>query len=247
MFYVDSHIHLQDYTTQDVNNIVTAAKKNKVQILVNASAHPQDWDKVAQLAAQYPFIIPAYGVHPWHIADAPDNWLAKLKKMLEQNPRAWVGECGIDRLKNSNIDAQLKILEPQTKLAREFRRPLIIHSVKADEILVKLFPMLPKRTIFHSFTGSAEWGKKIQSHGFFIGLNFSVLHKKNAAQIIQSLNFSQILLETDGPYQSGTPNKETLPQNLPLLAEQIAALKQISVDELMMQLMQNWQNFYGEL
>lgn len=246
MLYVDSHIHLQDYKTQDINNIVTAAQKNNVDILVNPSAQPTDWQKISRLAAQYPFIVPAYGVHPWHIAEVPNNWQTELANLLKNNPKAWVGECGIDRLKNQDIAAQRTILKPQITMAQDFRRPLIIHAVKADEIFTELFPLLPPRTIFHSFTGSAEWGQQIQRRGFFIGLNFSVLRKKNAANIVQKLNLSQILLETDGPYQSGTPNQETLPQNLPLLAEQIAAIRQMPLTELNDILAANWQNFSGE-
>lgn len=246
MLYIDSHIHLQDYKTQDVNNVVTAAQKNNVRFLVNASAHPQDWDKVTQLAIQYPFLTPAYGVHPWHIAEVPDNWQTELANLLKNNPRAWVGECGIDLLKNQDIAAQLAVLKPQISLANEFNRPLIIHAVKADAIFTELFPLLPPRSIFHSFTGSAEWGEQIQRRGFFIGLNFSILRKKNAAQIVQSLDLSKIFLETDGPYQSGISNQETLPQNLPLLAEQISTLKQMPLAKLSDILAANWQKFSGE-
>lgn len=246
MLYVDSHIHLQDYKTQDINNVVTAAQKNDVDIFVNASAQPNDWNKVTQLAAQYQFIIPAYGVHPWHITEVPNNWQTKLADLLKNNPRAWVGECGIDHLKNQDLAAQLAVLKPQITLANEFNRPLIIHAVKADAIFTELFPILPQHTIFHSFTGSAEWGEQIQRRGFFIGLNFSILRKKNMAAIVQKLNLSQILLETDGPYQSGIVGQESLPQNLPLLAEQIASVKQMPLAELNNILVANWQNFSGE-
>lgn len=244
--YVDSHIHLQDYKTQDVKNVVTNASQNGVTHFINPSAHPEDWSAIVALAAEYPEVTPAFGIHPWYIADAPQNWAQKLTDLLRQNPRAWVGECGIDRLKNPNILPQINILQTHIDLAQQFNRPLIIHSVKADSEMAALFSALPQRTIFHSFTGSAEWGKAIQKRGFFIGLNFSILRKNNAAEILRALNPAQILLETDGPYQNFERNTETLPQNLPILAQKIAELMQIPYIEFAQIITDNQTAFSGE-
>lgn len=246
MFYVDSHIHLQDYKTKDAESIVKNAQKFNVTIFVNPSAHPTDWPAITSLAAQYPQIIPAYGIHPWHIQAAAENWADDLASLLQNNPRAWVGECGIDRLKTPNIDAQLTVFKTHIKLAKQYNRPLIIHAVKADSILEPFLSELPARTVFHSFTGSIEWGQQIQNRGFCIGLNFSILRKKNAAQIINSLNLSRVLLETDGPYQSGEKGVESMPQNLPLLAEKIAELRGLKTARLAEILYQNWRHFTGE-
>lgn len=246
MFYVDSHIHLQDYKTKDAESIVKNAQKFNVNIFVNPSAHPTDWQAVASLAAQYPQIIPAYGIHPWHIEAVAENWAEDLAALLQNNPRAFVGECGIDRLKNPNTEAQLAIFKTHIELAKQYNRALIIHAVKADCVLEPLLTELPERTVFHSFTGSIEWGQQIQNRGFFIGLNFSILRKKNAAQIIKSLDLSRVLLETDGPYQSGEKGVETMPQNLPQLAQKIAELRGISVAELAEHLNTARLNFIGE-
>lgn len=246
MFYVDSHIHLQDYKTKDAESIVKNAQKFNVTIFVNPSAHPNDWQAVASLAAQYPQIIPAYGIHPWHIQAAAENWAEDLAALLQNNPQAFVGECGIDRLKTPDIEAQIAVFKTHIRLAKQYNRPLIIHAVKADSVLEPLLTELPERTVFHSFTGSVEWGQQIQNRGFFIGLNFSILRKKNAAQIINSLNPSRVLLETDGPYQSGEKGVETMPQNLPLLAEKIAELRGLATARLAEILYQNWRHFTGE-
>jgi TatD DNase family protein len=247
MFYVDSHIHLQDCKTKDAESIVKNAQKFNVTIFVNPSAHPTDWPAITSLAAQYPQIIPAYGIHPWHIQAAAENWADDLASLLQNNPRAWVGECGIDRLKNPDTEAQLAIFKTHIELAKQYNRALIIHAVKADSILEPLLAELPARTVFHSFTGSVEWGQQIQRRGFCIGLNFSILRKKNAAQIINSLNLSRVLLETDGPYQSGEKGVETMPQNLPLLAEKIAELRGLETARLAEILYQNWRHFTGEI
>lgn len=244
--YVDSHIHLQDYKTQDIKNVVTNAQKNGVVGFINPSAHPGDWETVAALAHTYDNVIPAFGVHPWHIADVPHDWATSLEKMLRQYPTAYVGECGIDRIKNTDTDTQTVVFRQHIALAQQYNRPLIIHSVKADNEMTALFPILPAKTIFHSFTGSAEWGKNIQAHGFFIGLNFSILRKNNATEILQALNPQQLLLETDGPYQNFERGQETLPQNLPFLAQKIAELIHLPYDEFAAIIAHNQQTFTGE-
>ena len=246
MHYLDSHIHLQDYKTQEVKNVVNNAAKNFVMRFINASAHPSDWQSVQKLATDYPQIIPAYGVHPWYTDDITENWKTELENILRKNPRAIVGECGIDRLKNPDMQKQLDILNEHINLANKYSRPLIIHSVKADTEFRQLFSKLPKRTVFHSFTGSVEWGKELQKHGFFIGINFSILRKKNIVEILHAISLNRVLLETDGPYQNNIYGEETLPQNLPELAAAIAKAADIPLEEFSDILSQNQQEFLGE-
>ena len=245
MEFCDSHIHLQDYKTEDINNVIKNAALCGVTKFINVSAHPSDWGKVDEIAEKYPQIIPAYGVHPWYLNEAPKNWAEQLEQRLRQNPVAVVGECGIDRLKNSDVKVQRVVFLQQAELAQSYGRSLIIHAVKADEEMQKLFGEMPERTVFHSFTGSAEWGKNIQRHGFYIGINFSILRKKNMIEILQNLDINHILLETDGPYQNNV-NGESLPENLPRLAEQIAQIFGLTVLQLSRILTQNWHNFLGE-
>lgn len=246
--YIDTHIHLQDYKTQDVKDVVNNAIKNKVFMFINPSSHPSDWSQISALSAQFSPIIPAYGIHPWHISAADFNWDETLEQIITETPRALIGECGIDTLKNPNIESQVKVLNQHILLANKYSRPLIIHSVKADSYFQNILSSLPHKTVFHSFTGSAEWGTQLQKHNFYLGLNFSIFRKKNYAEIIKNISLQHLLLETDGPYQNLNPRDgETLPQNLPLLAAKIAEIKQIPLPEFIQILEQNQQHFIGDL
>ena len=246
MPYVDTHIHLQDYKVKDIKNVINNALKNDVGCFVNASAHPTDWAYVQELAVLYRQIIPAFGVHPWYVDEASSDWADELEKRLTAAPTAWVGECGFDCLKNPDIEKQKHFFKIQVELARTYQRPLIIHAVKANGIFQEMFDFLPPKTIFHSFTGSVEWGRELQKRGFYLGINFSILRKKNGNEIVHALDQNYILLETDGPYQSGDMNVESLPEELWKLASFLAEQENISLEEMKQILYQNWQRFTGE-
>lgn len=247
MYLTDSHIHLQDYTPADIKNVVTAAQKNGVASFVCSSAVPDDWEKVLSLAHEYPCVIPSLGIHPWSAGrnDIP-QLLAKLENLIRENPEIWIGECGIDRLKGPDTQTQISVFLPQAELALKYRRPLTVHAVKSCDIMSRYFKRLPPETLFHSFTGSPEWGREIQNRGFYLGINFSVLRKKNCDTLLHGLDINLLLPETDGPYQSGGKDKPSLPENLPLLIERIAAVHKISTEEMKAVLYRNWQNFKGE-
>ncbi len=246
MYYIDTHIHLQDYNHKDVNNVVTKAQKNNVMLFINPSSHPDDWPRVSAISAQFTRVISAYGIHPWYIDNIAVDWEIKLAEQLAKNPHAWVGECGIDTIKQSNNEAQCAVFTKHIDIAKAYHRPLIIHSVKANQYLSSFFSQLPQQTIFHSFTGSLEWGKEIQKHGFYLGLNFSIMRKNQAENIIKNIDLNRVLLETDGPYQPLNKGDISLPENLPQLAQFIADIRQISLAEMQDILYQNWLNFTGE-
>lgn len=240
MYITDSHIHLQDFKSQKTEEILELAYKNNVKSFVNISSHPNDWQSVLDISNKYENIIPAIGIHPWYSDNISETQLSKLETLLQQYPQLWVGECGLDKIKNKDISSQLNIFISQIKLANKYNRPLIIHSVHANEETEKLFSSLPKKTIFHSFNGSIEWGKKIQKAGFYIGINFSILKKKNNEDIIKSLDINKILLETDGPYQGLKKNTENKPINIHYLLQYITKTLNITENKLTKILYNNW-------
>lgn len=246
MQYTDTHIHLQDYKAHSAESVINSAIKLGVTKFINPSSHPEDWKRIAYLADKYEQIIPAFGIHPWYFNQVGENWNCELEKMLLKYPQAFVGECGIDRIKNPDTDTQTAVLKEHIRLAGKYQRPLILHAVKANAQFEQMFSELPNRTIFHSFTGSGEWGQIVQKHGFYLGINFSFLRKKNPLEILKNLDLNKILLETDGPYQNFETDAETLPQNLPLLAAKLAEILQISVREFTDIIANNQIKFLGE-
>ena len=243
MFYTDSHIHLQDFAFSEAKKVVDDAIRNNVKEFVVPSAKPEDWKSIVKITKRFDNVIGAIGVHPWCVENADVSLIQTMEKFLKKHPALWIGECGIDTIHNPETKKQCEFFEAQIELAQKYNRALIIHAVKADNLLSAYFSKLPQQTIFHSFTGSLEWGKKIQKAGFYLGINFSFFKKDNAAQMLKTLDLTKILLETDAPYQPRKGYIRNVPENLPVLASAMAAILNLSETEICAVLSKNWKTF----
>lgn len=110
MQFIDTHIHLQDYKTKSAPQIIAGARAAGVEKFVCAAVTEEDWPEVAALAEAYPeVVVPAYGLHPWYAGQARPGWEKRLEAYLRRCPAALVGEAGLDRLHNSEIEPQLSV------------------------------------------------------------------------------------------------------------------------------------------
>ena len=99
---------------------------------VCCGTHPGDWPQVLRLADRDDRVEPALGLHPWFLAAAEPGWEEILRDLLKQNPRASIGEIGLDRTRKSPpLDDQEVALRSQLALAVEFGRPITLHCVRA--------------------------------------------------------------------------------------------------------------------
>ena len=159
MQFIDSHIHLQEYKTNDAQQIISDLQSNGFSKVVCASTSPKDWAKVADYASSSKdFIVPAFGLHPWYLSDYEHDFIEILTNYLTKFSNSWVGECGLDKLKtNNNLVDQENILKLQIDIAKSFNRPLSLHMLKAEQEMVKFLNDMPHNFMFHSFSGSKEF------------------------------------------------------------------------------------------
>lgn len=203
---------------------------------VNATRE-DDWAAVAQLAHDHPdFVIPAFGIHPWHAHTAQPGWQQRLADLLTRYPQASIGECGVDRwIETPDSSVQLPVFTAQIRLARELGRPLVIHCLKAWGLLEEAFAKEPPppRFLLHSFNGSLETARRWLPHGAYFSFSgyFLEPRKKHVADVFAALPRDRVLLETDAPdmlppaAQITHPlsNGANHPANLPAIASAAAA------------------------
>ena len=183
------------------------------------------------------------GVHP-HYADniKPESW-TKLRALLADNKIAAVGECGLDFNRNfSTQNNQINAFDTQLKIAVEYQKGVYLHERDAFDtqyaMLQKVHHKLPF-LVAHCFTGTSPQMHKYLDLGCYIGITAWVCDDKRGQDLqaaVASLPLDKLLLETDAPYlfpKTVRPRaKQNAPKYIYAIAEKIAQIKQVSVEEI---------------
>lgn len=145
----------------------------------------------------------SWGIHPWWLDDPGYDYgeaLEQLEKMLAEGQLEAVGETGLDKLHADTLPLQRKILERHIQLAEQYRKPLILHSVRAnDELLRLLKQQQPQQPwIFHGFNGSREEALQFAGKGCYLSVGTGILNKhRKITETIRSIPLNHLFFETD--------------------------------------------------
>lgn len=219
----DAHNHLQDEVFVPHWDRIAAAWPETVgaggKMVVNGT-HPADWPRVAELAGRHAFIRPAYGVHPWEAAaPRPDDWLANLEQRLLADPRATVGEIGLDRWilngarpddprlggrRRAPMDEQVAVLLPQLALAAKHDRAATIHCLRAFDDLLPLLrahPLPARGFLLHAYGGPVDLLPELTRLGAYFSFNPAYLdpRKRRQQEVFKHIPGERLLCETDAP------------------------------------------------
>ncbi len=204
---IDTHAHYNNERyTEDRDALLATLPQHGLSAVVNASYDlPSSHTSVA-LAAQWPFVYAAVGIHP-HDAETVDAAaLLQLEKLAKQPKVVAIGEIGLDYFRDlSPRDAQHAAFRAQMELARRCRLPVIIHDRDAHEdtaAIVREFPDL--RCVFHCYAGSAEMARQLISAGHMISLTANITYPKpkRAYESALAVGLEHIMVETDCPYMA---------------------------------------------
>lgn len=237
MKFIDTHIHLQDFTSEKIKDIITSSDNYGLDKMLCVSAKPSDWKRLEELADEYKNIIPAFGVHPWYVKEAKNSWLDDLRFFVEKNPQALIGEIGLDGYKDKT--GQEDFFKQQLLLAVEYSRPIVIHSVKAQNWFENNWQLLPDKFVFHSYNGSKDFLKEVINHNAYVSFSFSILANKDFAELVNIVPLHRLLAETDSPYQALEKNAINSPFLLPDLIFELAKVRKIEQNQFTKQVYNN--------
>jgi len=233
----DCHNHIQDERLfTRISEVMSRAQAAGVVRMGVKGCCEADWLRVVEIAETCEGIHPAFGLHPWFIADRSPEWLQTLEKLLVQHPQASVGEIGIDhKVEDYDQKNQESVFLAQLDLARNLDRPVSIHCRGAWGRLIELldeFGHLPRGMLIHCFGGSAEVAMELVKRGGYISFSGSITrpNNKKAGPAIRAVPADRILIETDAPDIAPSTATGTLnePANLPLVLAKAAELRGIS-------------------
>lgn len=135
------------------------------------------------------------GIHPWD-ADL-QMWSSEFENIIQHKNCLAIGECGLDKVIDVDLELQKKIFISQLDLAVKYQKPVIIHCVKAfDELIEICKPYQTKiAMIIHGFNKSHQLTKQLIDQGFYLSLNPSIF-KRDDFDFTQ-LSIEKLFLETD--------------------------------------------------
>ncbi|WP_189337797.1 TatD family hydrolase [Photobacterium sanguinicancri] len=247
---IDSHCHFDfEPFAQDPAHFLALAQQQGVEKLVVPAIGQRNWLQVTQLAAQFPDIYFALGLHPFFSAEHTDDALAQLELALglqqDNSQCVAIGECGLDFAVADAMNEPLRQrqqqqrwLEGQLELANRHQLPVILHCRKAFPELMKLLRQNPPKQggVYHAFSGSYQQATQLLDLGIRIGvggtITYSRAHKTRTT--MTKLPLAALMLETDSPDMpvagfQGQPNR---PERLCVILQCLAALRTESEREI---------------
>lgn len=238
---IDSHIHLDDpQLFPYLPALLSEAKAVGVKGWVLPSTTVASFEPILQLAKEESHIYPALGLHPYFMENHQDVDLKHLRVYIEKyrSHLVAIGECGLDlMIANPQFDKQLNFFKAHLRLAKEFDLPLIIHSRKSlDFVLKELRKYKSLRGEIHSFSGSWQQAEQLMALGFKLGFGGAVTYSraKRLRRILKALPKESYLIETDAPSQPHSRLEKGAihqPKDLYIIAQEIATIRETSLAE----------------
>ncbi len=259
MPFVDSHCHLNfPELAENITDVLEQMRQNDVVAALCVSVNLADFPQVLALAEQHPNIYASVGVHPdyegvpdYEGMGEPDT--ARLVE-LARHPRVIaIGETGLDyfRLKG-DLEWQRTRFRNHIRAARECGKPLIVHTREAAADILRIMTeenAAGAGGVMHCFTETWEVAEAALAMGFYISFSGIVTFKsaKQIKEVAQRTPLERILLETDAPYLAPVPYRGKLnqPAYVKHVAEEIALLRGIDVNEVGQRTTENFMRLFG--
>ena len=248
----DTHAHMDDRAfDEDRQELLAGLPGQGLALVMNPGCSLASSYNAVKLANTYDYIYAAVGSHPDVADEVDEEVLEEYRKLCKLNPKVKaIGEIGLDyHYEDIPRELQLKAFRAQMELARELDLPVIVHERDAHEDGMAVVREFPEVTgVFHCYSGSAEMAKWLIQRGWYIGFT-GVLTFKNARKAIEvasAIPMDRIVLETDCPYMSPEPfrGQRNDPGKLYRMAEKLAEIRRLSVEEIQTITMENGKKLY---
>lgn len=254
MYLIDTHSHL--YTSDfnnDINDVLVRAVENGVQKILLPAIDAETHEQMLALESRYPAVCMAMmGLHPCSVKDNWEEELIIVEKHLQQRKFIAIGEIGLDFYWDTAFSLQqYEAFNIQMQWAMERKLPIVVHTRNAmQETIEAVQPFARKglRGIFHCFGDDVETAHKIIDMGFLLGIGGVLTYKKSGlAETLKHIDLKHLVLETDAPYLTPVPyrGKRNESAYLKIIAEQLASVKNISIEEVQKGTTSNAEKLFG--
>ena len=250
---IDTHAHYDDEQfNEDREELLKDLPELGVEAVINVGASLRGCKASLEFAKKYPYFYASVGVHPDACGELNEETFAELEKWCQQEKVVAIGEIGLDyHWDVEPREVQKKWFIRQIELARKLNLPINVHSRDAAEDTFNVIKEHAQglKGIIHCFSGSKELALEYVKLGFHIGVGGVVTFKngKKMKQVVEALPLEWIVLETDCPYLAPVPfrAKRNDSSKLSYVVEELAAIKQVPVEEVIRITNENGRRLYN--
>ncbi|MEN9578705.1 MAG: hypothetical protein RJA70_1714 [Pseudomonadota bacterium] len=264
MSLFDVHAHLtHPQLLPDIEGILARAKTAGVTTIISNGLNPSDNQQVADLAARFPIVRPAFGLYPVDAVlkemraagvDYPDQrecWTADdaIENVRENiHDAVAVGEIGLDGywVPEAFWPAQEQAFVRLVRLAMDHDKPIIIHTRKREARTLELLLELgAPRVNWHCFGSRVKLARRIADAGHYLSIPANARRSESFTRMLETLPRTQLLLETDCPYLGPEKEQTNEPANVRGTCEYAAELWQVAPAEAEDQFVANFTRLFG--
>lgn len=248
---IDTHCHLDDERyNDDLSTLLENSFANNIDKIIIPAAAPKDLPRAIALCEEYENLFFAVGTHPNEAENFDENL---LRKFITHPKCVAVGECGLDfyRLKADDIEIkekQERIFIAQMALAREFKKPLIIHTREANSHTHELIKSHAAGLcgVFHCFNACEILLDFSENFYYAIGGVLTFKNAKNLVEILPKIPRNRLLIETDAPYLTPEPfrGQRNEPYFTHFVASKMAEILALPRDEIIKICTKNAENLF---
>lgn len=249
--FADTHCHL-DFSefNPDREEVIARAREQQIDFMVNIGSSLEGSRVSLELTQKHDFIYASVGLHP-HEADKYDQSVqAELLDLAGQDKVVAIGEIGLDYYRNySSVENQKKLFLSLLELAKRRNLPVIIHTRHAQQDTLSILKEhMPKAAVVHCFSGDEDFLSQCLNLGLFVSFTCNITYKKadNLRRLVDKVPLERLFLETDCPFlpPEGFRGRRNEPLYVKLLAQEIARIKKVDINDVARITTENAKNFF---
>ena len=253
--FIDTHSHLTfPEFSNDLADVIHRAKEAKLEAIINIALGDEAIKQSLKISQDYPdYVFMAAGLHPHEAKDWSDAYEKTLRQLAQEKKIIALGEMGLDYFyKHSPIEDQKEVFRLSLRLAQELNLPAIIHSRDAAKDTVQILQEESQgslKGVLHCFAGDMELAKAALDQGLLFSFTGNITFPKaqKIRDAAKEIPIDRIMVETDCPFLAPQAfrGKRNEPAYVVKVAEQIAEIKSLSVEEVALKTMQNARTLFN--
>jgi TatD DNase family protein len=252
MIDTHAHIYLEEFK-DDREAMLDRCRQQGVEKILMPNIDSTSIDDLLELESREPSVcVPMMGLHPCYVKKGFEKDLYVVEEWLSKHRFCGVGEIGTDLYWDKSLWAeQQEAFEVQLNFSRKFNLPVSIHSRESTEEALGFIERLQDgklKGVFHCYSGTLAQATRAIQLGFHLGIGGVATFKKGELdELLKTTDLKHIVLETDSPYLAPVPfrGKRNEPSYLQYVVEKIAAVKNVSVEEVKKQTSVNARSIFN--